>query len=125
MAEDAVVPLAERGERERVGGGAVEDEKHLAIGLERVAKQRFRRRGRRIVAVTRRAAGVGRAFLSRLCAFLAASRPYQEVWLRVGRDNVPAAACARAAGFEDIPAMSGPRFRWLRKSLEPERASSE
>ena len=78
-----------------------------------------------LVAPDLRAAGVGRAFLSRLCAFLAAGRPYQEVWLRVGRDNVPAAACARAAGFEDIPAMSGPRFRWLRKSLEPERAPSE
>ena len=76
-----------------------------------------------LVAPDLRAAGVGRAFLSRLCAFLAASRPYPEVWLRVGRDNVPAAACARAVGFEDIPAMSGPRFRWLRKSLKPEGAS--
>ena len=73
-----------------------------------------------LVAPDLRAAGVGRAFLSRLCAFLAASRPYPEVWLRVGRDNAPAAACARAVGFEDMPALSGPRFRWLRKSLKSE-----
>ena len=78
-----------------------------------------------LVAPDLRASGVGRAFLSRLCAFLAATRPYPEVWLRVGRDNVPAAACARAVGFEDIPAMSGPRFRWLRKSLKTEGASPE
>ena len=70
-----------------------------------------------LVAPDLRAAGVGRAFLSRLCAFLAATRPYPEVWLRVGRDNVAAAACARAVGFEDVPNMSGPRFRWLKKSL--------
>lgn len=78
-----------------------------------------------LVAPDLRAAGVGRAFLLRLCLFLAADRPYPEVWLRVGRDNVPAAACARAAGFEDVPNMSGPRFRWLRKSLRPEGAASE
>ena len=74
-----------------------------------------------LVAPDLRAAGVGQAFLSRLCAFLAATRPYPEVWLRVGRDNAPAAACARAVGFEDIAAMSGPRFRWLKKSLTPEK----
>lgn len=78
-----------------------------------------------LVAPDLRSAGVGRAFLSRLCAFLAVSKPYPEVWLRVGRDNVPAAACARAVGFEDIPAMSGPRFRWLKKSLQAERLTSE
>ncbi len=72
-----------------------------------------------LVAPDLRAAGVGRAFLSRLCAFLAATRPYPEVWLRVGRDNSAAAACARAVGFEDVAAMSGPRFRWLKKSLVP------
>jgi len=70
-----------------------------------------------LVAPDLRSAGVGRAFLSRLCAFPAATRPYPEVWLRVGRDNAPAAACARAVGFEDVPAMSGPRFRWLKKKL--------
>ena len=68
-----------------------------------------------LVAPDMRSAGVGKALLSRLCAFLAASRPYPEVWLRVGRDNAPAAACARAVGFEDDPAMSGPRFLWLKK----------
>lgn len=78
-----------------------------------------------LVAPDLRAAGVGRAFLSRLCAFLAATRPYPEVWLRVGRDNAAAAACARAVGFEHIPAMSGPRYRWLRKSLKPEGTSPE
>lgn len=77
-----------------------------------------------LVAPDLRAAGVGRAFLLRLCLFLAAGRPYPEVWLRVGRDNAPAAACALAAGFEDAPDLSGPRFRWLRKSLRPEGAAS-
>lgn len=70
-----------------------------------------------LVAPDLRAAGIGRAFLSRLCAFLAATRPYPEVWLRVGRDNIAAAACARAVGFEDAHAMSGPRYRWLKKRL--------
>ena len=78
-----------------------------------------------LVAPDLRAAGVGRAFLSRLCAFLAASRPYPEVWLRVGRDNVPAAACALAVGFEDAAALSGPRYRWMGKSLKPEGMSLE
>lgn len=72
-----------------------------------------------LVAPDMRSLGNGRALLSRLCAFLAAARPYPEVWLRVGRDNLAAAACARAVGFEDNPDMSGPRYRWLKKSLRP------
>jgi GNAT superfamily N-acetyltransferase len=72
-----------------------------------------------LVAPDVRATGVGRALLSRLCAFLAEARPYPEVWLRVGRDDAPAAACARAAGFEAVPDMSGPRFLWLKKPLTP------
>ncbi len=72
-----------------------------------------------LVAPDVRATGVGRALLSRLCAFLAEARPYPEVWLRVGRDDARAAACARAAGFEAIPDMSGPRFLWLKKPLTP------
>ena len=39
VAEDAVIGLAERGQRKRVGRGAVEDEEHLAVGLEHVADQ--------------------------------------------------------------------------------------
>lgn len=72
-----------------------------------------------LVAPDARGAGVGRALLSRLCAFLAHARPYPEVWLRVGRDDARAAACARAAGFESVPDMSGPRFLWLKKTLTP------
>ncbi len=70
-----------------------------------------------LVAPDMRSVGVGKALLSRLCAVLAATRPYPEVWLRIGHDNVPAAACARAIGFEEVAGMSGPRYRWLKKSL--------
>lgn len=70
-----------------------------------------------LVAPDMRSVGVGKALLSRLCAFLAAVRPYPEVWLRVGRENLPAAACAQAVGFEAAPGMSGPRYLWLKKSL--------
>ena len=70
-----------------------------------------------LVAPDMRSVGVGKALLSRLCAFLAAARPYPEVWLRVGRENAPAAACAQAVGFEAVGGMSGPRYLWLKKSL--------
>ena len=70
-----------------------------------------------LVAPDLRSAGVGRAMLSRVCAFLAEARPYPEVWLRVSRDNAPAAACAAAAGFEPVAKMSGPRYQWYKKSL--------
>ena len=72
---------------------------------------------RLLVAPDQRGTGAGRAMLLRLCAFLAEAWPYPEVWLRVGRDNLAAAACARAAGFEGIDAMSGPRYLWLKKAL--------
>ena len=39
MAHDAVVGLAERGQRERIGGGAVEDKEHFALGLEKFADE--------------------------------------------------------------------------------------
>ena len=70
-----------------------------------------------LVAPDMRSVGVGKAMLSRLCAFLAGARPYEEVWLRVGRENAPAAACARAVGFEAVTGMSGPRYLWLKKGL--------
>ena len=70
-----------------------------------------------LVAPDMRNRGVGEAMLSRLCAFLAASRPYPEVWFRAGRDNAPAIACAHAVGFEDVPGKSGERYLWLKKSL--------
>lgn len=70
-----------------------------------------------LVAPDLRSLGVGRAMLERVCAFLAEARPYPEVWLRVSRDNAPAAACAAAAGFEAVAKMSGPRYQWYRKSL--------
>lgn len=70
-----------------------------------------------LVAPDVRNLGIGKALISRLCAFLAVSRPYPEVWLRAGRDNEPAARCARALGFAEVPAMSGERFLWLKKAL--------
>jgi len=70
-----------------------------------------------LVAPDMRSVGIGKALLSRLCAFLAATRPYSEVWLRVGRENASAAACARAVGFEPVADMSGPRYLWLKKLL--------
>lgn len=73
-----------------------------------------------LVAPDLRSAGVGRAMLLRLCAFAAEARPYPEVWLRVSRDNLPAAACAAAAGFEAVAQMSGPGYQWYKKSLTRE-----
>ena len=70
-----------------------------------------------LVVPSLRRAGVGRALISRLCAFLSATRPYREVWLRSGRQNGAMQCCARAAGFADVAEMSGPRFLWLKKSL--------
>lgn len=70
-----------------------------------------------LVAPDMRGVGVGRALIGRLCAFLAASRPYAEVWLRAGRGNAAVIACAHAAGFTDVAAMSGPRFLWLKRPL--------
>ncbi len=73
-----------------------------------------------LVAPDLRSAGVGRAMLLRLCAFIAEIRPYPEVWLRASRGNAPAAACAAAAGFETVAQMSGPRYQWYKKSLTRE-----
>ncbi len=70
-----------------------------------------------LVAPGARGGGVGRALLSRLCEYLAGSRPYPEVWLRAGRGNAPMLACARAAGFTEVPGMSGPRYLWLKRKL--------
>ncbi len=73
-----------------------------------------------IVAPDLRSAGIGRAMLERVCAFLAEARPYSEVWLRVSRDNAPAAACAAAAGFATEEKMSGPRYQWYKKRITRE-----
>ena len=70
-----------------------------------------------LVAPDLRSLGVGAAMLTRLCAFIAELRPYPEVWLRVSRDNLPAAACAASAGFVAEEKMSGPRYQWYKKSL--------
>lgn len=59
VAEDAVVALAEGGERECVGGGAVEDKVDFAVGLEDVAEVLFGAGGVGVVAVAGDAVGVG------------------------------------------------------------------
>lgn len=72
-----------------------------------------------LVAPDLRGQGIGREILKRLCAFLAAERPYPEVWVRAGRDNLAAIACAQGAGFEASEAMSGPHYVWLRRAVGP------
>jgi len=67
MADDAVVGLAERRERQRVGGGAVEDEEHLAVDFKEVAEQVGSLGGPGVVAVAGRVAVVGS--LGRLPSF--------------------------------------------------------
>lgn len=74
-----------------------------------------------LVAPDMRHLGIGQAMLSRLSAFVAGLQSYPEVWARVSRDNDAALRCARAVGFEDVDAMSGPRYLWLKKPLIPDR----
>jgi|HubBroStandDraft_2_1064218.scaffolds.fasta_scaffold950934_1 ribosomal protein S18 acetylase RimI-like enzyme len=71
-----------------------------------------------LVAPDFRGMGVGRAMLTRVCAFIAEGRPYKEVWMRVGRDNEPGARCALAVGFVLDEQQSGPRYGWYRKNLK-------
>ena len=70
-----------------------------------------------LVAPDMRHLGIGQAMLSRLSAFVAGLRSYPEVWVRVDRENSAALRCARAVGFEEVAAMSGPRYLWLKKRL--------
>jgi hypothetical protein len=58
--DHAVIGLAERGQRQRVGGGAVEDEEHLAIGLEQPPEAVGRGLRPGIGAVGGGVAGIGR-----------------------------------------------------------------
>ena len=54
-----MIGLAERGQRQRVGRGAVEDEVHFALGLKEAAK-RVGRFGRpRVVAIRRHVPAIG------------------------------------------------------------------
>ena len=59
VTEDALVALAEGGEREGVGGGAVEDKEGFAVGLENLTEEISGAVGRGVGAVRRRGAGVG------------------------------------------------------------------
>lgn len=72
-----------------------------------------------LVAPDLRGRGIGRMMLARMGAFLAAARPYPEVWMRVGQENAPGLRCAAAAGFEAIDALSGPQYVWLKKLISP------
>ena len=57
--DHAVVGLAHGGECQRVGGSAVEDEIHVAFGLEQLAQAIAHLAGQRVVAVGRQPALVG------------------------------------------------------------------
>src|SRR6185295_3954795 len=59
VTKNAVIGLAGRGERERVGSGAVEDEEDLTMRLEDLADQVGGAGGPGIVAVTDRMALIG------------------------------------------------------------------
>jgi len=72
---------------------------------------------RLLVAPDMRGAGHGRAMLDRLCAFLEEARPWPHVWVRAPRTNPAVERCAKSAGFEERPEVSGPRFVWLKKQL--------
>lgn len=73
-----------------------------------------------LVSPELRGRGIGKALLTRMCVFLAASSQYSEVWIRIGRKNGPAGSCARAAGFIDDPKLSGPKYIWMKKNLIPD-----
>lgn len=75
-----------------------------------------------LVAPDQRGKGNGKTMLLRLCAFLEEAKPYREVWFRAGRDNIAAAHCALSAGFEEDTTMSGPRYIWLKKTLNPHKS---
>jgi hypothetical protein len=59
VTQDGVIGLAHRRQRERVGGGAVEDEEHLARGLEQLSNQVGGPARPGIVPVAAGVAGVG------------------------------------------------------------------
>jgi hypothetical protein len=59
VAENPLIAAAQGGECERIGGGAVEDEKHLALSLEHGLHLRAGLGGPGVVAVTGGAAGIG------------------------------------------------------------------
>jgi RimJ/RimL family protein N-acetyltransferase len=88
-------------------GEIVEDEVAADVEIQHV-----------VVAPDMRSQGIGKALVSRLCAFLAASRPYNEVWARVGRDNSSAARCFSAVGFVEDPSHSGDIYLWFKKPLQ-------
>ena len=60
VADDAVIGLAQRGQRQGVGGGAIEDEEHLAVGFEQLTDAVARTCGPGVFAV---GAGVPRVGL--------------------------------------------------------------
>lgn len=59
VAEDALVAVAEGGEGEGVGGGAVEDEEGFAVGFEDLPEELLRAGGRGIVTVGGDGVGIG------------------------------------------------------------------
>ena len=89
-------------------GDIIEDEADKDIEIQRI-----------LVKPDMRDQGIGSALLSRLCAFLVESYPYTEVWMRVGRENVSAASCGRAAGFVEDDTHSGPKYIWMKRTLVP------
>ena len=70
-----------------------------------------------IVDPALRSTGVGQELVEKLCQFIAISRTYNEVWLRIRRGNIAAHKCAIRSSFTEIPEASGERFLWLKKSI--------
>ena len=89
-------------------GDIIEDEADKDIEIQRI-----------LVKPEMRDRGIGSVLLGRLCAFIVESYPYTEVWMRVGRDNAPAASCGRAAGFQQDDTHSGPKYIWMKRTLVP------
>ena len=89
-------------------GDILEDEAAKDIEIQRI-----------LVKPELRDQGIGSALLSRLCAFIVENYAYPEVWMRVGRENVSAASCGRAAGFLVEEKHSGPKYIWMKRTLMP------
>ncbi|MDR3707977.1 MAG: hypothetical protein P4L33_06735 [Capsulimonadaceae bacterium] len=73
--------------------------------------------GRLVIAPERRSQPTGRILVAHLCEMVRLDYPYDEVWLRVGREYEADLSNGIVNGFVEAPECSGPNFIWLRKQL--------